>query len=137
MLTPDLILLGWVLAVAAWRLIAPAWRPRLLIAAVGLGMLLAAAQWILCGFTWQDLPAYLMLALSALPLMRTGAVLRWIGRLGLGGIAAACIGVWILPAVPTLPAPDGPYAVATQVYRWTDASPGPSLARPTRATGAA
>ncbi|MDQ3124204.1 MAG: dienelactone hydrolase family protein, partial [Pseudomonadota bacterium] len=72
--------------------------------------------------TWQSLPAWLLLALSALPPMRMGAVLRWIGRLGLVGIAAACIGVWILPAVPTLPPPDGRYAVATEVYRWTDAS---------------
>lgn len=58
-----------------------------------MGLLLAAAQWALCGFTWQDLPAYLLLALSALPPVRTGAVLRWLGRLGLVGIAAAAVGV--------------------------------------------
>jgi dienelactone hydrolase len=120
MLIPDLLLLAAVLALAAWRLIAPAWRPRLRIAAAGLGLLLAAAQWALCGFTWQDLPAWLLLALSALPPVRSGAVLRWTGRLGLIAIAVACIGVWMLPAVPTLPPPDGRYAVATQVYRWTD-----------------
>lgn len=122
MLIFDLIMLAAVLVLAAWRLIAPAWRPRLRIAAAGLGILLAAAKWALYGFTWQDLPAHLLLALSALPLVRTGVVLRWIGRLGLVGIAVACIGVWILPAVPTLPPPDGRYAVATQVFRWTDAS---------------
>ncbi len=122
MLIPDLILLAVVLALAVWRLLAPAWQPRLRIAAAGLGLLLAAAQWALCGFTWQSLPAYLLLALSALPPVRTGAVLRWIGRLGLAGIAAACVGVWMLLAVPTLPPPDGRYAVATQVYRWNDAS---------------
>jgi hypothetical protein len=49
-------------------------------------------------------------------------MLRWLVRLGLVGIATAAIGVWILPAVPTLPQPDGRYAVATQVYRWTDAA---------------
>jgi predicted dienelactone hydrolase len=122
MLIPDLILLAVVLALATWRLFAAAWRPRLRVAAVALGLLLAAAQWALCDFTWQDLPAYPLLALSALPPVRTGAVLRWIGRLGLVGITAAAIGVWILPAVPTLPQPDGRYAVATQVYRWTDAA---------------
>jgi len=122
MLILDLVLLVGVLSLAAWRLIAPAWRPRLRIAAAGLCLLLAAAQWVLCGFTWQTLPAYLLLALSALPPLSTGPVLRWIGRLGLVGIAAACVGVWILPAVPTLPPPDGRYAVATEVYRWTDAS---------------
>ena len=45
MLIPDLILLAVVLALAAWRLFAPAWRPRLRVAAVALGLLLAAAQW--------------------------------------------------------------------------------------------
>lgn len=122
MLIPDLILLAVVLALAAWRLFAPAGLPRLRIAAVGLGLLLAAGQSALCGFTWQDPPAWLLLALSALPPLRTGAAARWIGRLGLVGMAAVCLGVWILPAVPALPTPDGRYAVATEVYRWTDAS---------------
>lgn len=122
MLMYDLILLAGVLALAAWRLIAPAWRPRSRIVAAGLGLLLAAAQWAFYGFTWQSLPALLMLVLSALPSLRTSIVLRWVGRLGLVAIAAVCLGVWMLPAVPTLPRPDGRYAVATQVYRWTDAS---------------
>lgn len=122
MLIPDLILLAVVAALAGWRLIAPDWRPGLRVAAVALGFLVAAAQWALCGFTWQDLPSYLLLALSAVPPMGTGAVLRWLGRLGFAGVAAAAIGVWILPAVPTLPEPDGRYAVATQIYRWTDAA---------------
>jgi len=84
--------------------------------------LVAALKWLLCGFTWQDLPAYLTLAVSALPTVRTGRLLRGIGRLGQVGIAIVSAGVWILPAVPTLPPPDGRYAVATQVYRWTDAA---------------
>ena len=122
MLFPDLIFLASVLALAAWRLIAPAWRPRLRIVAAGLSLFLGTVQWTLCGFTWQNLAAYLLLALSALPPVRTGTVARWIGRLGLAGIAAACVGVWILPAVPTLPPPDGRHAIGTEVYRWTDAS---------------
>jgi dienelactone hydrolase len=122
MLIPDLILLAVVLALATWRVFAPECRPRLRIAAAALGLLPAIAQWALCGFTWQNVPAYFLLALSALPPVRTGAVLRRIGRLGLVGIATVCVGVWILPAVPTLPQPDGPYAVATQVYRWNDGS---------------
>ena len=122
MLIPDVILLAVVLVLAAWRLYAPAWRTGLRVAAVAMGFLMAGAQWALCGFTWQDLPAYLLLALSALPPVRAATVLRWLGRLGLVGIAAAAIGVWILPAVPALPQPDGRYGVATQVYRWTDAA---------------
>ncbi len=122
MLILDLMLLFGVLALTAWRLAAPNWRPGLRFVAVGLCLFLAAAQWGVYGFTWQSVPAWLLLALCALPLLRTGAVLRWTGRLALAGIAAACVGVWILPAVPTLPAPDGPYAVATEVHRWTDTS---------------
>jgi predicted dienelactone hydrolase len=122
MLIPDLILLAVVLALAAWRLFAPTSLPGLRIAAVAVGLLLAAAQWALCGFTWQNLPAYLLLALSPLPLMRSGAVRSWLGRLSFAGIATCAIGVWILPAVPALPQPDGRHAVATQVYRWTDAA---------------
>lgn len=122
MLFLDLILLATVLALALWRLFAPGWRPGLRVVGVVLGLLLAAGQWGLCGFTWQSVPACLLLALSALPPVRTGMVLRWIGRLGLVGLAAACLGVWILPAVPSLPPPDGRYSVGTEVYRWTDAS---------------
>lgn len=123
MLHTDLILLAVVLALAGWRLVAPTWRPQLRIAGVGVGLLLAAGQWILLGFTWQSVPAWFLLALSALPDLRTHVILRWIGRLALVGIAAASIGVWaFLPAVPSLPQPDGPHLVATEVYRWTDAT---------------
>ena len=122
MLVVDLILLAGLLALVVWRMIARSWRPRLRIAAAGLGLLLIATKWALYGFTWQDMPAFPLLALSALPPIPAGTLLRWIGRLGLVGIAVACTGVWILPAVPTLPRPDGRYAVATEVYRWTDAS---------------
>lgn len=121
MLLPDLILLAVVLALAGWRLFAPTWRPELRIAGAALGLLLAAAQWIFLGFTWQSVPAWLLLALSVLPPLRPHVALRWIGRLALVGIAAASVGVWaFLPAVPALPKPDGPHAVATEVYRWTD-----------------
>ena len=96
MLIPDLVLLSVVLALAAWRLFAPAWRPRLRVGAVALGVVLAGAQWALCDFTWQDLPAYLLLALSALPPVRTVTVRRWFGRLALVGVAVVTVGVWIL-----------------------------------------
>lgn len=120
MLTPDVIFLVVVLALGGWRLFSPERQPRLRIAAVAVSALLATAQWVMCGFTWQFLPAYPLLALSALPPLRTGATLRWLGRIWLAGIGAATAGAWILPAVPELPQPDGPYAVGTEVYRWTD-----------------
>ncbi|AHG45949.1 hypothetical protein RLEG12_23110 [Rhizobium leguminosarum bv. trifolii CB782] len=122
MLILDLILLTVVLILAGWRLFAPAAQPSVRIAGVGLGFVVAVAQWLLCGFTWQGLPAYLLLALCALPPLRNGRVLRWTGRLSFCGIAALSVGVWNLPAVPTLPRPDGRYAVGTEIYRWTDIS---------------
>ena len=123
MLIPDLTLLTAVLALAAWRLFAPGWRQRWRILSAGVVLLLAGAQYLLCGFTWQFLPAYFLLALSAPPpLLRTGPILRGIGRLGFVGIAGACVCVWVFPAVPTLPRPDGPYAVGSHIHRWTDAS---------------
>jgi dienelactone hydrolase len=122
MLTPDILLLATVLALAAWRLLAPGWRPRVRSAAAAVGAVLAVAQCSICGFTWQALPAYPLLALSALPPLRIGGVARWIGRGGMIGLVAACALVWMLPAVPTLPAPDGRYAVGTEIFRWTDAA---------------
>lgn len=122
MLPLDLTFLAGALALAAWRLIAPDRRPGLRIAGVALLLLAAAAKWARYGFTWQDVAAYPLLALCALPPLRTGTVLRAIGRVGLVALAAASIGVWILPAVPTLPPPDGRHAVGTEIHRWTDAA---------------
>lgn len=122
MLIPDVFLLAVVLAVASWRLFAPAWRPGVRIAVVAGGGVLAVAQWALCDFTWQDVPAYPLLALSAVPPIHTGRLLRWLGHAGVVGLAAATAVVWLLPAVPTLPPPDGPHAVATAISRWTDAA---------------
>ena len=38
------------------------------------------SMWALCDFTWQDLPAYPLLVMSALPPVRTGTTLRWLGE---------------------------------------------------------
>ena len=122
MLIPDVTLLVVVLALAAWRLIASELRPGLRAGFVVFGGLLAAVQWALCDFTWQFLPAYALLVLCGVPPLRTGAALRWMGRVGFVGVTATTLGVWVLLAVPTLPAPDGPYTVGTQVYRWSDVS---------------
>lgn len=122
MLLPDILLLATVLALAAWRLLAPSWRPPLRVAAAAAGIVLAAAHWSRVGFTWQALPAYPLLALSALPPLRSGGVARRIGRVGLAGFVLASIAVWMLPAVPALPAPDGRYAVGTETHRWIDAA---------------
>jgi predicted dienelactone hydrolase len=121
MLLPDFVFLLGVLALAVWRLIAPAWQSRRGFAA-GVVLVFATIQWILVGFTWQSVPAYVLLAVSCSPPIHTGAVARWVGRISFGALAAVCIGVWMLPAVPSLPKPDGRYSVGTAVFRWTDAS---------------
>lgn len=120
MLLLDLVLLVVTAALCTWRLSAATWRPKIRMAAASLAALLAVGQWSLYGFTWQSVPAWLVLALSALPVLRTGALLTWSGRLTLSAAALAALAAWTLPAVPRLPPPDGPYAVATHVYRWTD-----------------
>lgn len=120
MLLLDLLFLAGVLCLAAWRLLAPDTRAAQRVAAAALVALLAAAQWARYGFTWQSIPAYPLLALSALPALSTGSALRWLGRLSVVGLMLITLGVWILPAVPSIPAPDGPYAVGTEIYRWTD-----------------
>ncbi len=122
MLIPDVTLLGVVLTLAAWRRFAPAWRQGLRVAGGVAGLVVAATQWALCGFTWQALPTWLLLAMSVVPPLRTSPALHRLGALGTIGVASAAVGVWIVPAVPRLPPPDGRYAVGTEVYRWTDAA---------------
>ncbi len=122
MLIPDLLLLTAALILVAWRLIAPQQRPAMRTGCAALLLLLAALHWALVDFTWQLLPAYLLLVVSALPPANTGAALRWIGRGVAVAIAAAAVGAWVLPAVPTLPPPDGRFAVGTAIHRWTDAA---------------
>lgn len=122
MLPIDAVFLACVLALFTWRLSAGQLRPRMRLAAIGAVLLFGATKWTFVGFTWQDLPAYLLLTLSALPPLRTGLAAKRIGRVGLLALAAVTIGVWIIPAVPALPAPDGAFAVGTAISRWTDAS---------------
>jgi dienelactone hydrolase len=122
MLLLDLLFLAGVLTLAAWRLFAPQTRAPQRTIAVALVALLGAAQWARYGFTWQSVPAYPLLAVTALPALHAGPTLRWAGRFSLSALAAIVLGVWILPPVPSIPAPDGPFAVGTEIYRWTDSA---------------
>lgn len=131
MLILDALFLAAVLALAAWRLFAPGRGARLRVWAVAGVAGLGVAQWLACGFTWQLLAAYLLLALSAWPLVRSGPALRWAGRLAFLAVAGAALGCWVLLAVPILPAPTGPYGVGTQIFRWEDpARPEPATDDP-------
>lgn len=118
----DGMLLGAILGVAAWRLLGPDLHPDERATAVGL---LAAATLMLAGiegFTWQFLPAWTLLLAAGWPRRRTGPTVRWIGRLAMVGLIGLTLVPWIVLPVPRLPAPDGAYGVATEIYRWTDAT---------------
>lgn len=122
----DQLLLASTLSIACWRFFGPAQHPRRRAAVAGLAISLAAAKWIVLGFTWQDLPALALLLVAALPPLHrrasTRASTRAFGRVAMLALSGLCVGVWSLPAVPTLPAPDGPHSIGTEVFRWTDAS---------------
>ncbi len=121
----DWALLLAVLAVAGWRIVAPAGRR--LLWALGIVIVLAAAQILTEEFYWHFLPAYLLIAVlgvsaAKLP-AKPPAWSIWLARAGLAvamGLAVAPFALFV--PVPELPAPSGPFAVGTEIYRWVDAS---------------
>jgi len=129
-MTPiDAVLLAGLLAVAAWRLVAPRLGRTSRAMACAALVLAAGVQYALHGFTWQFVAGYVLLAASALPVRtRPGWLTRLVGGLGLAGLMAATAASWAILPAPMLPRPAGPYAVGTQVLRWTDP------ARPENAT---
>lgn len=77
------------------------------------------------GLYWQYLPVHALLAaLLVLGWRRSRPsprrVLAWLGRGGVAGLAMVTLLAWSFVPVPELPAPRGPYAVGTQVFRWVD-----------------
>lgn len=73
------------------------------------------------GFYWQFVPLYVILGL--LIVARAGAATRTRGiRIAIATTLAAAMVVlaasWVFLPVPRLPAPTGPYAVGTSVFRW-------------------
>lgn len=120
----DLLLVGGAVLFALFA------RPRSMVSAGVLALLVAGcvAQAWLEGFYWQFLPVYVVLALLLVrprPGWRVHAV-RACRMTAVAALAAS----WVFLPVPELPAPRGPYAVGTEVYRWVDA------ARPEPATDA-
>ncbi|MDP9605689.1 UNVERIFIED_ORG: putative dienelactone hydrolase [Variovorax paradoxus] len=77
------------------------------------------------GLYWQYLPVHALLAaLLVLGWRRSRPsprrALAWLGRGGVVGLAMVTLLAWSFVPVPELPAPRGPYAVGTQVFRWVD-----------------
>lgn len=108
MSTLDFALL---LAALVTTLVAPSRR------AVAATAVLAVAQCWREGFYWQFAPLYLLLlVLTVWP----GPPTRWM-RAGRVLLALLAIGPWLIVVpVPSLPRPQGPHAVGTQIFRWVD-----------------
>lgn len=120
----DAVLLASLLALAAWRLVAPRWgRQARAIACVAV-VLLAGAQYALHGYTWQFVTGYLLLAATALPVGDPGRVVRALGAIGLAGLMAAALATWAVLPAPALPKPTGPHPAGSVVMRWVDPARG-------------
>lgn len=121
----DWAVLLAVLVVAGWRMIAPA--GRWLLPSVGALCVLAVAQVLVEGFYWQFLPTYLLIAALGVSAIRLQAKPRawliWFARAGLAVVMVLAVAPFaLLVPVPVLPAPTGPFAVGTEIYRWVDVS---------------
>lgn len=123
----EFLLLGAILLVCGWRILAPQMCGKWLRLAPIVLLALAALQFALDGFTWQALPAWVLIAaLGALSLRKPpGAPSRGFaslaGKAGLFLLALAMLGPWMLiPPAPVLPTTA--IALGTHIYRWTDAA---------------
>ncbi|MFE6923215.1 alpha/beta hydrolase family protein [Nocardia sp. NPDC057663] len=77
--------------------------------------------WVLEGY-WHWWPLYLLIVLMFAFVVTDVAGTRrrvWF-RAGIGVLAAVSILPWAVPPAPELPAPTGPYAVGSEIFRWVD-----------------
>jgi predicted dienelactone hydrolase len=118
----DALLLVAVLAVAAVSIVAPRPLSRLLRLAPLALAVFAALQFTAEGFYWQLLPAWLLIAVMAILALRPVSPTPRARRVGIAVLMLATLGPWMILPVPRLAPPTGPYAVGTEVFRWTDAS---------------
>jgi dienelactone hydrolase len=123
----DVLLLAATVGVAGWWMFASGFQKPLLRWAPALLVALAVLQFVLEGFYWQLIPAYMLIAvlilMSAFQRGEGRGFARIAGAVGLGVLALGAIGPFMLiyPA-PFLLKPDGRYLVGTQTFRWVDAS---------------
>lgn len=121
----DVLLAGALFALPLWR-VATAPDRRLFALAVLAVATLAIVQLATEGLFWQLTPGYLLLAvLAALAIIRSdkpvGRTIRLATDLSLAALALIAAAPWMLvPPVPRLTEPEGPYAVGTEVFRWID-----------------
>lgn len=132
----DSLLVGAIVVVAAFWILTPRRRRRwLLLSPLALAGL-TALQIAVEGIYWQFLPAYLLAVVIALLSFfrrrdsgQPGRIANILFRAGLVVLMLAALAPWaVLPPVPQMTKPEGPYGVGTQVFRWVDE------ARPEEAT---
>jgi hypothetical protein len=73
------------------------------------------------GYRWQMIPIYVLTGI-VLALSFVGIEFRYLGSFMTLGLLALSTALPVLLPVPTIPAPDGPYAIGTRSYELTDAS---------------
>ncbi|CAN5187732.1 carboxylic ester hydrolase [soil metagenome] len=125
----DIILLVGIVGVAVWRIIAGRNAPRpLRLAPLALAAL-ALIQLVAEGYYWQLIPAWLVIAVLGLlslrkpdPTAKRRPILRLFGQAVLLGLVGLVLAPWTFLPVPAMIRPDGPYAVGSEIFRWTDAS---------------
>lgn len=124
----DSLLVGAIVVAAGWWMLAPRRGRRwLLLAPLALAAL-AVLQMAVEDFYWQFLPGYLLAVvialLSVLGRRESGRPRRMANILGAAGLVALTLTALapfaVLPPVPQLTKPEGPYDVGTQVFRWVD-----------------
>lgn len=116
----DGLLLAAILSVAVLRLLPERGGRRWRLIWTAVVAAAAVLQVAVEGFTWQFVPAYVLILAGFWPRWRGGAAGIWIGRLALVALIGMGLGPWVLLPVPKIPQPDGRYSVGTVVYRWTD-----------------
>lgn len=121
----DWILLLTVLTVTWYNVIVPTgkWLRHLL----GLVCVLIVTQILISGFLWHFVPAYLLVALLALSLLKFSAkkskLRTWATRLLLLFVMfLAILPFAVFTPLPVIPTPSGVYSIGTKIYRWVDSS---------------
>lgn len=115
------------IAVATCFIVVPKSNSGILRPLLAFTITLAIVQILLEGYYWQFLPSYLLIlvliAKASFFKETKGNIQKKIVRIVLFLLVLASIAPWTLfLPIPTLTDPQGPYAVGTKIFRWTDPS---------------
>lgn len=118
----DAVLWGAAVVFAIVLIVVPRTARRVAPLVLALLFVGTVLQWLFEGFYWHLVPVQLLIAamLGYLLTDTEPGRPRVVFRGGIGVLAAASIVPWAVPPVPELPAPSGPYAVGSEIFRWVD-----------------